>query len=99
MSSEFIELEDKQTLEVNVPCFRNLDQSWTNVSDRRYYWLVNDTQYYRPVCFENVNSFQTAFLFFVETETTVGYGKRTITGQLIDFKYSLKHVSCNEPVL
>ncbi|CBY11348.1 unnamed protein product [Oikopleura dioica] len=51
--------------------------SWVIFS--RYYWLVNDTTYERPVCFENVNSFKTAFLFFVETETTVGYGKRTIT--------------------
>ncbi|CAG5108377.1 Oidioi.mRNA.OKI2018_I69.chr1.g3766.t1.cds [Oikopleura dioica] len=60
--------------ENDVFYLRNLDQSY----DRQYYWLVNDT-YERPVCFENVNSFQTAFLFFVETETTVGYGKRTIT--------------------
>ena len=81
MSIKFI--EKKQYLD-----FRNLDQSWTNVSDRRYYWLVNDTSYARPVCFENVNSFKTAFLFFVETETTVGYGKRTITGKLINQNYS-----------
>ena len=33
----------------------------------------------RKVCFEQVNSYATAFLFFIETETTVGYGVRSIT--------------------
>ena len=33
----------------------------------------------RKVCFEDVTSYSTAFLFFVETETTVGYGSRSIT--------------------
>jgi len=35
---------------------------------------------YKP-CFENVRSYATAFLFFIETETTVGYGRRAITDQ------------------
>ena len=35
--------------------------------------------YTRTNCVENVNSYTTAFLFFVETETSIGYGKRAIT--------------------
>jgi len=30
-------------------------------------------------CVENVYSYTTAFLFLVETETTIGYGRRAIT--------------------
>nr|CAB3258035.1 G protein-activated inward rectifier potassium channel 4 [Phallusia mammillata] len=33
----------------------------------------------RVSCVENVYSYTTAFLFFVETETSLGYGKRAIT--------------------
>lgn len=33
----------------------------------------------RSNCVENVYSYTTAFLFFVETETSVGYGRRAIT--------------------
>ena len=33
----------------------------------------------RDVCFKHVTSYATAFLFFIETETTVGYGTRSIT--------------------
>ncbi|CBY15178.1 unnamed protein product, partial [Oikopleura dioica] len=35
-------------------------------------------QAHKP-CFQHVHSYATAFLFFIETETTVGYGTRTIT--------------------
>ena len=35
----------------------------------------------RANCVENVYSYTTAFLFFVETETSIGYGKRAITEQ------------------
>lgn len=49
-----------------------------------FYWLVsklhgdlNDvkTTSLRP-CFENVNSFTAAYLFSIETQTTIGYGFR-----------------------
>ncbi|KAK3095990.1 hypothetical protein FSP39_021783 [Pinctada imbricata] len=30
-------------------------------------------------CFENINSFQSAFLFSIETQTTIGYGYRYVT--------------------
>lgn len=32
-------------------------------------------------CVHNVNSFISAFLFSIETETTIGYGHRVITDQ------------------
>ncbi|XP_039260141.1 G protein-activated inward rectifier potassium channel 4-like [Styela clava] len=40
---------------------------------------MNDTDH-NP-CVEKVYSYATAFLFFIETETTIGYGKRAITDQ------------------
>lgn len=52
-----------------------------------FYWLVsklhgdlNDvkTTSLRP-CFENVNSFTAAYLFSIETQTTIGYGFRYVT--------------------
>jgi len=42
--------------------------------------LILNLKVYKP-CFENVQSYATAFLFFIETETTVGYGRRAITDE------------------
>ena len=44
-----------------------------------YKLLLTDEEYTRKVCFQEITSYSTAFLFFVETETTVGYGTRSIT--------------------
>nr|BAB56015.1 G-protein coupled inwardly rectifying potassium channel-B [Halocynthia roretzi] len=35
----------------------------------------------RKPCVQNVYSYATAFLFYIETETTIGYGKRAMTDQ------------------
>ena len=42
---------------------------------------VTIAQSTRTNCVEHVYSYTTAFLFFVETETSIGYGKRAITEQ------------------
>ena len=52
------------------------------VRDERGRLLLTEKDYEASdakVCFTDVDSFSTAFLFFVETETTVGYGGRSIT--------------------
>ncbi|CAL8310715.1 unnamed protein product [Arctogadus glacialis] len=47
------------------------------------FWLVafcyGDLQSERQMCVSNVNSFTAAFLFSVETQTTIGYGYRYVT--------------------
>ncbi|KAL0993498.1 hypothetical protein UPYG_G00108820 [Umbra pygmaea] len=47
------------------------------------FWLValsyGDLENETPLCVSNVNSFTAAFLFSVETQTTIGYGYRYVT--------------------
>ena len=45
---------------------------------------LQEADFDRKVCFQDVTSFSTAFLFFVETETTVGsYFSRKLTPRLV----------------
>ncbi|XP_033117717.1 G protein-activated inward rectifier potassium channel 2-like [Anneissia japonica] len=39
---------------------------------------ITEQNYHTP-CIDNVYSFKTAFLFSLETQTTIGYGKRVVT--------------------
>lgn len=43
------------------------------------FWFLLDYIYGEDYCVENVNSFTTAFLFSLESQTTIGYGGRQIT--------------------
>lgn len=42
-------------------------------------WLRNGQEPGRAICVENVNSWTSAFLFSIETQTTIGYGGRQVS--------------------
>ena len=52
-------------------------------------------------CANNVHSYWSAFLFFVETETSVGYGKRAVTDKcpeavlLFVVQVLIKYIFCS----
>ena len=49
-------------------------------SEMEYISDILHNNEYKP-CFYNVGSYATAFLYFIETDTTIGYGQRSITDE------------------
>ncbi|XDV54594.1 hypothetical protein PO909_022845 [Leuciscus waleckii] len=45
-----------------------------------WYLLANSSEPQQMKCIENINSLTTAFLYSLETQTTIGYGGRALTG-------------------
>lgn len=49
-------------------------------------WLRDGHEPGRMTCVENVNSWTSAFLFSIETQTTIGYGGRQVSNTKVEYR-------------
>nr|XP_055065323.1 ATP-sensitive inward rectifier potassium channel 1b isoform X1 [Misgurnus anguillicaudatus]XP_055065324.1 ATP-sensitive inward rectifier potassium channel 1b isoform X1 [Misgurnus anguillicaudatus] len=53
---------------------------WYSLAKSNGDLIQNPSEPYHMKCIENINSLTTAFLYSLETQTTIGYGGRALTG-------------------
>ncbi|XP_057177434.1 ATP-sensitive inward rectifier potassium channel 1b [Triplophysa rosa] len=53
---------------------------WYSLAKSNGDLIQSSSESYQMKCIENINSLTTAFLYSIETQTTIGYGGRALTG-------------------